>query len=99
MFRWSIFAGLVTFYKLILKGELHATVCLVTEHIDGSVIDPDALVTAGQENSISVKVLCFLNIKSLNSVLCSAVILMLCSAVILFLSSRMLRFVVLMFRL
>ena len=91
MIRWSIFAGLVTFYKLILKGELHATVCLVTEHVDGSVIDPDALVTAGQDNSISVRVLCFLNIKSLNFVLCSAVIL--------FLSSRMLRFVVLMFRL
>ena len=34
------------FYKLMLKGKLHAAVCLVTEHVDGSVLDPDAMVTA-----------------------------------------------------
>ena len=43
-------------YKLILKGKLHAVVCLVPEYIDGSVLeDPDAMVTVGQDNSISVR--------------------------------------------
>ena len=43
------------FYKLVLRGKLHAAICLVTEHVDGSVLDPDAMVTAGQDRSISVR--------------------------------------------
>ena len=43
------------FYKVMLKAKLHAAVCLVTEHVDRSVLDSLAMVTTGQDDSISVK--------------------------------------------
>lgn len=35
------------FSKLTLEGNVHAAVCLVTEHAGGGFLDPDTVVSTG----------------------------------------------------